>query len=787
MAANVALRPPRVAILVPQGDRWRDWAMRALSVASEYWGGGGFILVPYDRETAEPSPVFPDIVRAYDPDHVVTLQIPAQDFEAWHPGSIRIANVADEAERRSLIESIHGSVDDPAADAARVIVAAWCSPLRSFRYGKDRPARQHETVTSVERPRRDDRFWRGLPLIPPPSESRIAASEAWRSDVGLLAAARLGVAHEERDNRPEPSAAVLDWLIEPAVGAPSELHWGQPSSRDASLTISDAWFRAGQRLMQVSRGYLEDVGGIVIGDSATDFALALAYDRILGCGIWLTPAQLADDDTFKHHIRPSMWSLVSEVEQSSRHIVVTSTSLTQRQIADAAERLREPEYEFQRFSRLRERVNEHQTVQPRFARVERGLLEMVVDEHVGVSIVLPMDLEEDGTRASLSGLDTPMPTQLLYPNDLGKMPYWYVDVALARDKAPRGRDLPSSAVLAVDEGWFPEVNLRSSKHGVSFDPRSMGFVSGGTLLPGRIGRPRLRSLSIRAWVEGMAEAEGLGVRLSMPGRHAELVRRRLGSRNRLIELIAGAALPVLRSFVPAMEAPKERHPDRIVLGLEPYLSFAAIDDLLPGDSDEAMRLIDELSVSRLLRRGLVLGCEECGRPSFLDADRIGQQYECPQCATVNALVSSRWRIGSEPRWFYDLHATFRELLSTNGHVPLLAAAHMKRGARSYADSPELEFFDLQTKQQIAEVDVIASVDDEVVLVEAKASGEFSAGTRTAQTRKLVRIAEVLRADRVVLATSHQRWKPADVDHVTRELGKVAPFAVKVDVTKALGS
>lgn len=182
----------------------------------------------------------------------------------------------------------------------------------------------------------------------------------------------------------------------------------------------------------------------------------------------------------------------------------------------------------------------------------------------------------------------------------------------------------------------------------------------------------------------------------------------------------------------------------------------------------------------------MLGCTECGRPSFLDADRVGQHYECPQCATTNVLVSARWRLGSEPRWYYDLHATFRELLATNGDVPLLAAARLQATSRTYSDSPELEFFELDSRRPIAEVDLIASVNHDVVIVEAKANGEFSSRTRAAQTRKLVRIAEALRADRLVLATSRDRWKQADVEHVTREAARVTPFPIQVDAMPALG-
>jgi len=774
--------------MVADDHQWRDWAMRALTVASDYWGGGGFILIPYDRETGNPSPRFAEIVRAYDPDHIVTLEISFPEYEDLYPGFITFTNVNDEEERRRIIRDAPGGMDDPAGLRARKIVASWCSPMRMARLGRDEQVRQPETVTKLLKADRKDRYGGGLPVAVLPSpNSRFAASTLWRSDAGMIAAARVGVATAEPHDRPEPGFEVLDWSIAPmADDAPESLLWTTAPAGQA-VEQPDWWFRAGQGLLQVSRWHLRDRGAVVVGDTGTDFALALAYDRIIGRGVWLTPALLADDEAYKTRIRPALWTMISDLEQHSSNLVVCSTSLTTRQIARVAERLQEPEYDFQRYGIRYQQVVERETVQTRFANVERGLLEYVIEEHVGTSVMLPMTEDEDGTLNAMTGLESPVPSDLMYRIGSGKVPYWYVDVSLARDHAPHGRDLPAS-VLTIEDGPFPQVNLRPNNDGVTFDPSSMGFVPGGALLAARLGRPRLRALSMRTWVEGMAELHGLGVRLSTPGRQAELVRRRLGSRRDLLDLIGGPSLPMLRAFIPLEKPPEERHLDTVVLGLDPYLSWEAIDALLPGGEHETVRTIDTLTSARLLRRGVIVNCVECGRPSFLDADKLGQQYECPQCATTNTLVSERWRKGREPRWFYDLYATFRELLAKHGEVPILASAALSaKSGRGYEDTPELEFFEADSGKPVAEIDVIASANREVIVVEAKSTDAFQRGKRAEQTAKLLRVAEVLRADRVVLATTQPQWKQTDVDHLMREAGKLTPFPLRTDVLTGLGA
>ena len=423
--------------------------------------------------------------------------------------------------------------------------------------------------------------------------------------------------------------------------------------------------------------------------------------------------------------------------------------------------------------------------------VNGGYLEYVVDEHVGVSMPIPVRVLEDGTTEALSGLEAPVPSELVYPLNSGWVPYWYVEVTRVDDKTPRARDLPAHA-LVVKQGPLPPVNLRANRESVTIDPHSMGFVTAGSFLPGRLGRPKLRELSMLAWIEAMAESEGFGIRLSQPGRQAELIRRRLGSRDALLDLMTPENVRMLRAFIPLGKKPspaeREANEDIVVLHVDPYLTFEAIAALLPGGAGPAVAVIDRLTTARLLRRGLILGCAECGRPSFIDADRVGQDYECPQCAASNALVSERWRKGEEPRWFYDLYTVFRELLDSDGDVVLLAAASLRRSSRSYIDAPELEFYDWETSERVAEIDVIASVNREVVLVEAKSNGRYRGrADREEHAKKMLRIAKALRAHQIVFATTKEAWNATDVKHFEVEGANVEPFAVMIETLTGLGA
>lgn len=791
VGASICLRPPRVAIVFPDDVRWRDWAMLALATAGEYWGGGAFILVPYDRTSGDASPFFAEVVRAYDPDHVVSLELPLQLWEDWYPGELKFSGVREEEERLRLIRIAGFGQTDFPAEHARWQVSTWCSPLR-VSYAKSDTPTARETITTLKVKNLDRR--QDGSLAPAPdraSMSRVAAAGHWRSDIGLLAALRVGVEVVEGSEPPEPTFDSLSWLVRPdGSRAPDDL---VRTFRADNVGDPEFWFQ-GQGLMQVTRGFNADGAALVIGDTGSDFALALAYDRIMGQGTWLSTSLVDDDEAFHRRIRPAVQTQITQLENRAQQLVITSYSIPHDALTELSERLQENEFEFEfEFTveghAAREERRRRETVHVRQAEIEGGFTSYVVDEHVGTEVALPVSTDADGSTESLVGLQTPIPTRLLFPDSSGHVPYWYVDVTFARSSTPTARDLPARALL-VQDGPFAPVMIRASRAGMTLSPRSMGFVPAGALLMSRIGRPRLRAASMIAWVRAMALKGGLDVRLSDAGRRAELVRSRIGTRQNLLELVGPAYLPLLQAFAQRERRPRpgERDPDTVVVGLDPYLSFFAVQALLPlHDERECMDILDRLLNARLLRRGLILGCEECARPSFVDADRIGQLYECPQCGALNALVSARWkRHTPEPVWFYDLYSNLRELVGANGDVVLMAASELQRTSHTYQDAPELEFVDLETGSPVAEVDVVACVDDRVVLVEAKSNGSFGSRHRKGQAKKLMRVAEVLRADRLVLATTQPEWNPTDVAHLTQVGADAAPFPVQVDVVAGLG-
>jgi hypothetical protein len=153
---------------------------------------------------------------------------------------------------------------------------------------------------------------------------------------------------------------------------------------------------------------------------------------------------------------------------------------------------------------------------------------------------------------------------------------------------------------------------------------------------------------------------------------------------------------------------------------------------------------------------------------------------------ANELTSQRWRDNAhEPSWFYDLHPSFRELMAAGGDLVLLGAAHPKRQARACRDVPEIEFLD--AGRRIAEIDLIALVDQELVQVEVKAAGILGTGSqREREVTKKLKIAEIMRVDAIVLATPQTAWSAADVSALREGSEQLARAKPEIRTLTGLG-
>lgn len=208
------------------------------------------------------------------------------------------------------------------------------------------------------------------------------------------------------------------------------------------------------------------------------------------------------------------------------------------------------------------------------------------------------------------------------------------------------------------------------------------------------------------------------------------------------------------------------------------------------ESDATVALRDSLDALQgvgLARMGLVLNCNDCGRRSFYGIDDLGQRFRCPLCAAENEMSAARWKKPHvEPTWFYDLHTALRQLASQCGDLPIRAAARLSgQFPHSYGDCSEVEF--VRDGATIAEIDLVAHVDGQVVVVEAKAGARLGSGrARGRQAAKIAQVARTVRADRVVLATDQPDWPETDVDKVKQALDHVFKDAPRPAVECMVG-
>ena len=722
----MTLRPARVAVVFDGGDDWHYWARLAIYAASQVWGGAGFILIPH--RDGEVAPSLLQAASAYDPDHVVLLRITVRHFELARPGMQPLllnGQPVTGAAREELVEKAGAAViDDASGEKARQAVAAVCSPYRHQTESGDWTGEL--TALNADRTGGDLTPISGLEGVP--EGSRLAAPADWGGPLGVAVAARCGALVEPVPAGPpkmddEERLDLVRWLLSDGErGTPPYSAVWHPAAAVSVLPLgletTFNWGRQGLTVLQ--RGFAPARPAMLVaGDEAADFALALAWDRLYGRSLWL----------------PSDWQPSLDV----------STSVDQ-----AAE-------------------------PPRFAVEEPcfdrdGVRLLAVAGQFGHQFTVPVRKDGGGVVMMM-----PSPAPAIEDPGLARSAdlRWHVDLGLLGSAMPRGRGLDGQSLFAPGEN-IHLTNVRSSRDGITYDAARLDFVPAGTAPLSRLARPRLRELGLAEWARLLAGQSGLCFGLSSAGRRAEMLRQLWDGRDSFVGSMTGRLLPVLRAFQPSHARSSDAYPggEGVVLlnGVrEGYLTFAGMlkfagEGITPGDLRDG---VDGLAARGVVRRGLVLGCGTCGRPSFIAIGNLAQVNQCPRCGAANELAQAQWRDPvEEPSWYYDLHPVARELLADHGEVPLLLSRHLRSGSRRYDDVPELELRDA-SGSPAAEADLIAVGDDEVIVAEAKSNDALGGSTREVRraAAKRVRLADVLRADQIVLATTRPEWSASSITEI----------------------
>lgn len=799
---RLAVRPPRVATVVPLSERHDDregpWRTRVTRMVENYtrlWGGAANLLIPWRPETGIPD-AFMQALRAFDPDWVAWYRLSARGWQLAKPDDFdehinsRAAELVEQGrEPGGLKEELTQAytqggfadtmpdVDDLEAEVRRRLAAFGRGDRKIGTYFTADDANVHLLV-DLE------------PLLPDFDDSahfplvRVSTSID-DEDLRLMLAARVGALNPSWEERlaglPQqhvviPDSGLRDLLdvawtgtVDEAGAAlrrrlgemldgttPAVEPWTDP---DIYTRSPMAWTRLGCNWYRYTRDRWERrrQATIVVGDTPEDFLLWFCLDRLYQDAAWCPLRLAVGDDELARAFRSRMrYGFVRGRNRDGTNLRVTSLSV------DA--------------DRLRDLAADTLALEP-----EAG---DAADDDVSVSVVVPerlafgmpwrlLDAAQtnvdrfvpfDGTDAARP-LDTPTPSGFA-PRD--ETLDWLVDVEVDGELLPN-RSCLAPLLLSDSERDINEV--RAGADGTAYAARQMGLVTSGTQLERRLFHPRLRHPTALEVFEQLVEAGGLNAQVSDAGRYSQFAVESWGG---LAPLAADLADPVVWATLQAYrsQAPSGQEPGCYVGPVNRrYLTVGDVTSVADVDVAAARELTDRLVQMKILRRGYVLRCDRCSWLSWYPLEEVGQAFACTRCRATTLLAQQVWREPvDEPATFYELDELVFEAVRRDFDVPVLALHELADKAWAFLYGPELLLSEPDGTSR-TEVDIWAVIDGALCVGEGKSTDRLAGTAREEQdvAARLFDVSERVTAEIVVFATGQPQWRPATRELIT-ELG-----------------
>lgn len=768
---HLGVRPTRAAVRMGSYAGWEHSALRILEFLSVTWGGAGDIVVASNDDGLAHDQLW-SAVALYDPDVWANYVPTYRAFQLKDPE--RYARFLD-AEADRLRHEHGGDLDDRRAQLHDSLMrdgslTDWEPPAAFWERARthlapswDRKYGHAETVRADELP--EGLFVDVTHLSPLPERVVVPKTDNLPVAVRLLIAAKWGVLSPSgRARLEERSVAIQDLpIVDSDVPRILSACWGGPSwltpnlrhglaealgvaENDqpelVDLTPLDEHGPFKMSMLGLGR-FMRPVPtrhdwplAVVVGDSADDFALAVALDRCMSPSLWVPPTILGEDT-----LQVVASALMSPRTRNDRDRTVHVTSCSLGQVG--------------------------------LERIASQLADNVYDGHDRVQISLPVALPR---HRPLSVMDVHLPSTVedeLFVGDTtgpgirarlpsgvaAKEPFhlsWWNDVVRFDHQLPSRWPL-NEHLVARSGAW--RSRARVTREGLAFHSHPLGFISGSHRLEQVVDNPRLRFLGAKAIFEVLAAEKNLTLMESPAGRYTARTTDLWGG---LPALTTDLQRPVVRSVLDSFQSTKDS-------GVEPgnYLldrRFLTFDDLLAvtGDREGLRTFVDRCLHGGLLRRGLSLACDRCRHFGWYDAEDVGQQFRCWRCRTRNVIDSEVIRGGgNEPNWYYALAEVVFQACRANFNVPVLALHQFAGQARSVLAMTDHE---VVFADERVEIDLWSVVDGRIVLGEAKLGKQLGAsvGERCKKARRLRRAADALTADTLLLATAASSWSPSSI-------------------------
>ena len=732
---------------------------------SRIWGGAGNILIPCN-EDGRFSHVFGRILRVFDPDLVATYWMSGTDvkladrstfdrrFKERQEQLMNQGMTAKDALRFTTEEAEATDGWEPNRAVTESIIRC-CAP---FLCGSNLLFHAHFSADS-------NVSW-GLTdaaLI-----ERAGDNLYWQVDVStlddltrLMVASRVGgiapafgeaLSHAHRIHAcslPEDDLPKLwrsCWLrsrIQPKNASPC---WSWDYTPLGRTTTGCGEFIDRHAFFQRRRPFY-----LVLGDAPEDYCLWLALDRLTDSAIWVPSSFVADstDDStgFQKALRAFLQRGVADPGTQVTSIV-TSVHAGEDRLRCAVDWLKRHV--------VSARQLDAKVVPPdqldltvRFRFLEKEAVDVLSNgAFLGDLIAFP--------------LNTPIP-RAIRTNPEGAL-HWVVDVAVDGGTPPP-RGMLASALRASDTGNEP--TLRCSSAGITYSAQSPIQIGAG--LQHNIIRPVFRVPNAHTVFTRLLNSAGCDAELSDKGRYTRAALTLWGGLDALhSDLSDKRRLKILLSFLQGIESNSAR-------GLflkdaqRRYLSF--VDLVLESgiSATECRELLDVYLERGILARGIILKCSVCKLTSWHALETVSRSFTCGRCRGECVLTRQVWIGQHEPRWYYELVEVVYQALRYDMLYPIATLHALRRETRTFQFVPELAVS--KNGAQVAEVDICAILDSEILVGEAKKGGALgnSAKEEKRTCSKLRRVAHAVTADSLVFATGANEWRAATKKHMLSAL------------------
>jgi len=343
---------------------------------------------------------------------------------------------------------------------------------------------------------------------------------------------------------------------------------------------------------------------------------------------------------------------------------------------------------------------------------------------------------------------------------------WITELQLNKVQIPRhpalGHWTMGSAVLTTKE-------VRTSIDGLAYFCPSI-MILGGNDAEASVPRPTIRIPEPLQIFQVVARGARLSCAISDKGLYAQDACRKFGGlANFAAFLRSDVGQLFSRAYLDKSKPAQGEYLKGVPLAGRRYYDFNSLSSIF-GDEKEAERLLDRLSLLRILYRGLILQCEYCRRADWFGLSELSDAFTCRRCHKRQIFTKRHWRYPEQPQLYYQLDELMYQALENEAIVPVLTLDRLERiSAESFLYVSELSYTEADADKPLCEIDVNCVLDGVLTIGEAKKGDRLGKNDKeeNALLSHYVSLAQRLGARQIVFATLANQWHDNTLEKIKK--------------------